>query len=74
MTIRLSEDKELVQEIREKLKENDGYCPCKIDKTDDTKCMCKEFREQESGECHCGLFVKEEQVRKREDKKGVWCK
>ena len=56
--IRLSEDKELVQEIREKLKENDGYCPCKIEKTDDTKCMCKEFREQKNGECHCGLFVK----------------
>ena len=55
----VTEDKELVQEIREKLQENDGYCPCKIEKTDDTKCMCKEFREQESGECHCGLYVKE---------------
>ena len=41
-----SEDIELVQEIREKLKENDCYCPCEIDKTDDTKCMCKEFRER----------------------------
>lgn len=26
---------------------------------DDTKCMCKEFREQESGWCHCGLYYKE---------------
>lgn len=59
MLIKLSEDKELVQEIREKLKESGGYCPCRIKKTDDTKCMCKEFREQESGECHCGLYVKE---------------
>jgi ferredoxin-thioredoxin reductase catalytic subunit len=58
MSIRLSEDIELVKEIREKLKENDGYCPCKIEKIEDTKCMCKEFREQEDGECHCGLFVK----------------
>ena len=58
MMVRLSEDKELVKEIRIKLKKNDGYCPCKINKTDDTKCMCKEFREQESGECHCGLYVK----------------
>lgn len=32
MAVRLSEDKELVQEIREKLKENDGYCPCRIEK------------------------------------------
>lgn len=58
MSISLSDDKELVQEIRRKLKENDGYCPCRIEKTNDTKCMCKEFREQEEGECHCGLFVK----------------
>jgi ferredoxin-thioredoxin reductase catalytic subunit len=58
MTIRLSEDTELVEEIRLKLKENGGYCPCRIKKTPDTKCMCKEFREQSSGECHCGLFVK----------------
>ena len=58
MAIRLSDDKELVEEIRRKLKGNDGYCPCRIEKTDDTKCMCKEFREQEIGECHCGLYVK----------------
>lgn len=59
MVIKLSEDKELVQEIRKKLKQNCGYCPCIIEKTEDTKCMCKEFREQKSGECHCGLYVKE---------------
>lgn len=59
MAIKVSEDKELVQEIREKLKANGGFCPCRIEKTPDTKCMCKEFREQESGECHCGLYVKE---------------
>ena len=59
MAIRLSDDKELVEEIRQKLKENDGYCPCRIEKNEDTKCMCKEFREQDSGECHCGLYVKE---------------
>lgn len=59
MAIRLSEDKEIVKEIREKLKANGGFCPCRIEKTPDTKCMCKEFREQESGECHCGLYVKE---------------
>ena len=59
MKIRVSDDADLVAEIRQKLKENDNYCPCRIEKTDDTKCMCKEFREQESGECHCGLYVKE---------------
>lgn len=59
MVIRLSEDKELVQEIKQRLKENGGYCPCRVEKTEETKCMCKEFREQENGECHCGLYVKE---------------
>ena len=58
MAIRLSEDKELVQEIRKKIKENNGYCPCKIGKNDDTKCPCKEFREMNEGECHCGLYIK----------------
>lgn len=61
MRIKVSEDKKLVQEIREKLKENDNYCPCRIEKTPDTKCMCKEFREQSIGECHCGLYVKVEE-------------
>ena len=57
--IRLNEDEELVAVIRRALNENDGYCPCRIEKTADTKCMCKEFREQENGECHCGLYIKE---------------
>ena len=43
-------DQEVVSEIREQLKANDGYCPCRLNKTPDTKCMCKEFREQKSGE------------------------
>ena len=60
MKIRSNPNKELVKEIREKLKENDGYCPCKIVKTKDTKCICKEFIEQGLGPCHCGLYIKAE--------------
>ncbi len=45
--------------IAQAVRNNDGYCPCRIEKTTDTKCMCKEFREQESGVCHCGLYKKE---------------
>ena len=60
MLIKVSENKELVDFIRKKLKENGGYCPCKVEKSDATKCMCKEFLEQNSGECHCGLYVKVE--------------
>lgn len=38
---------------------NDGYCPCKIEKSEDTKCPCKEFREQEPYTiCGCGLYKK----------------
>ena len=56
--IKLNDDELLVKEIKIKLKENSGFCPCRLVKNEDTKCMCKEFREQESGECHCGLYVK----------------
>lgn len=56
--IKLNENKELVKEIKQKLKENNGYCPCSLFKTKDTKCMCKEFKEQDIGECQCGLYVK----------------
>ena len=58
MRIELNPDKEFVKEFREKLKANDGYCPCRVVKTPETKCMCNEFKEQKEGECHCGLYVK----------------
>lgn len=57
--IRLNDDTELVADIKQRLKESGGYCPCRIQKIPENKCPCKEFREQESGECHCGLYVKE---------------
>lgn len=44
--------------ILEAVKLNDGYCPCRRAKTPDTKCMCKEFKEQKEGICHCGLYKK----------------
>ena len=49
-----------VQELRASVKANEGYCPCRLTKTPETKCMCKEFREQDSGLCHCGLYYKEQ--------------
>lgn len=58
MKVKINDNKELVNEIRTKLKENNGYCPCSLIKSEDTKCMCKEFRNQELGECHCGLYIK----------------
>ena len=67
MKITLSEDKDLVAEIQTQMKENGGYCVCRREKTSDSKCMCKEFRDQIAagieGECHCGLYV----AKKKED-------
>lgn len=40
------------------VKQNEGYCPRAVFKTPDTRCPCKEFREQESGVCQCGRFEK----------------
>jgi hypothetical protein len=38
---------------------NGGFCPCLWEKTDNTKCPCKEFREQKTeGLCNCGRFMK----------------
>lgn len=59
--IRLVDDPDMVAEIKQQLKDNDGYCPCRISKTPENKCMCKEFREQDvPGVCHCGIYEKVE--------------
>ena len=54
----LNDDRELVREVRAQLKDTDGFCPCRIERTPDTKCPCKEFRDMTNGECHCGLYIK----------------
>ena len=54
-------DKEKRIEVAKAVKANDGYCPCVLPtaRNADTKCPCKNFREQDyEGECHCGLYVK----------------
>lgn len=57
-TIKLNPDIEKVKEVREALARNNGYCPCKIIKNTDTRCICKESREQDTGYCHCELYYK----------------
>ena len=64
MKIRLNENKEIVDIVKQGLKESGGYCPCRRERTEETKCMCKEFREQIAdpnfeGLCHCMLYYKE---------------
>ena len=63
MAIRLNSDPEVVASIREGLKRTGGYCPCRVDRTEDTKCICREFRQQMAdphfeGYCHCLLYYK----------------
>ena len=64
MKIRLNENKEIADMVKEGLKARGGYCPCRREMTEDTKCMCKEFREKIAdpefeGYCHCMLYYKE---------------
>ena len=46
MKVRLNEDAAVVAAVREGLKRTGGYCPCVRERSEDTKCMCREFREQ----------------------------
>ena len=63
MSVRLNENKEIVAQIREGLKRKGGHCPCKLEVSPATKCICQEFREQIAdpdyeGYCHCMLYYK----------------
>ena len=55
---KVNPDGEFVKALRRAIKDNNGYCPCAIEKSKDTKCPCKDFRE--CGDCQCGLYVKTE--------------
>jgi ferredoxin-thioredoxin reductase catalytic subunit len=54
--MKLSEDTKIVEFIKKGLKKKGGYCPCLLDKNENTKCPCKDVRE--TYECRCGLFIK----------------
>jgi len=64
MHISINPNKEYAEEIKRKLRDNGGFCPCSLVKNEDTRCICKEFREQvernESGYCYCGLWYAEQ--------------
>lgn len=61
--IRLNENAEVVQTVKEGLKRTSGYCPCRLEQSEATKCICDEFRQQMAdpefeGYCHCLLYYK----------------
>ena len=63
MKITLNKDKQIVDVIKEGLEHTGGYCPCRTERTEETKCMCREFKEQIKdpefeGFCHCMPYYK----------------
>ncbi len=64
MKIRLNSTPQVVDTVKARLEKTGGYCPCRRERTEEFKCMCKEFREQIKdpdfeGYCHCMLYYKE---------------
>ena len=58
-TIKSNPNADSFKTISDAIRQNNNYCCCEIEKTADTMCICKNFREQEeSGFCHCGRFYK----------------
>ena len=49
MRIRLNENKEVVKTVADGLVAKGGYCPCRVGKRPEYKCMCEEFRAQYAG-------------------------
>ena len=41
MKIRLNEDAEVVSRVKEGLARTGGYCPCRLQRSEEYKCMCK---------------------------------
>lgn len=63
MKITLNPNAEVVAKVKDGLQKTGGYCPCRLQRTEDNKCMCKEFKEQIAdpnfeGFCHCLLYYK----------------
>lgn len=62
--IRMNEDRGYVDKIRAGILKREGYCPCKVQISEENHCMCQEFRDQIAdpefeGYCHCRLYYKE---------------
>ena len=56
----LNDDIELVAEVNRQLQETRGYCPCALEWTNDTRCICSAFKtllaNGEETECNCGKY------------------
>ena len=57
MKAKLNPDGAFVQNLKKRIRQNNGYCPCKLVKTPDAKCPCNDFREGRG--CDCGQYLSE---------------
>ena len=55
MKLKVIMESEEYKLFKDSLKNNNGYCPCSIEKSDDTKCICKKMREEKI--CECGVYI-----------------
>ena len=46
MKVRFNTDEEVVKTIKEGLKQTGGYCPCRLERIEENKCICEEFKAQ----------------------------
>ena len=63
MAVTFNSNKEIVQTVQDGLKRTGGYCPCRLERKEEYKCICDEFKAQIAdpefeGYCHCMLYYK----------------
>jgi ferredoxin-thioredoxin reductase catalytic subunit len=64
MKIYRNPNKTIADKVYQSMIQKGGYCPCRLEQSEDNLCICKEFREQIADEnfegfCHCHLYYKE---------------
>ena len=63
VNVKLTDNREYAEKLHAVMKGNGGFCPCRLQRTEDNRCICTEFRAQMAdpefeGYCHCKLFYK----------------
>lgn len=53
----INPDSEFVKGQKKRIRQNNGYCPCKLEKIPENKCPCEDLRV--SGDCCCGLYIRD---------------
>lgn len=62
--VRETENKDYAAKLYAVMEKNGGYCPCRLQHTEENRCICAEFLAQIAdadfeGFCHCKLYYKE---------------